>query len=73
MFSVDVRESGLKKSKKLNKKTGRSKCADETCHLWINADSETLERLVYVRSGGLVCGDLYHFEQQVDIGASYSV
>jgi len=48
MFSVDVRESGLKKSKKLNKKTGRTKRADETCNLWINADSETLERLVWV-------------------------
>jgi hypothetical protein len=44
MFSVDVKESSLKKSKKLNKKTGRSKCADETCNLWKNADSETLER-----------------------------
>lgn len=44
MFSVAVRESNLKKSKKLNKKTGRSKCADKTCNLWINADSETLER-----------------------------
>jgi hypothetical protein len=44
MFSVDVRESNLKKSKKLNKKTGRFKRADETCNLWINADSETRER-----------------------------
>ena len=48
MFSVDVRESGLKKSKKLNKKTGRTKCANKTYNLWINADSETLERLVRV-------------------------
>src|SRR5215469_8089673 len=69
MFAVDVRQSGLKKSKKWNKKTGRSKCAAATCHRWINADSETLERLVYVRYGGLVFGDLYHFEQQADIGA----
>ena len=48
MFSVDVRESDLKKPKKLNKKTGRTKRADETCNHWINADSETLERLVWV-------------------------
>jgi hypothetical protein len=44
MFSVDVGKSNLKKSKKLNKKTGRSKCAEEICSLWRNADSETLER-----------------------------
>lgn len=48
MFSIDVKESVLKKAKKLNKKTGRTKRADQTCNLWINADSETLGRLVWV-------------------------
>jgi hypothetical protein len=44
LFSVDVGGSKLHKSKKLNKKTGRSKRAEEVCNLWRNADSETLER-----------------------------
>ncbi|KDR17997.1 DNA-directed RNA polymerase I subunit RPA1, partial [Zootermopsis nevadensis] len=53
-FSVDVQKSGSQKSKKLNKKTGRSKRAEEICSLWRDADSETLERYSSV---GLKCPD----------------
>jgi hypothetical protein len=44
VFSVDIKKSDLKKSKKLNKKTGRSRCTEEICNLWRNTDLDTLER-----------------------------
>lgn len=43
-FSVNIGKENSQKSKKLNKKTGRSKRAEEICRLWRTADSETLKR-----------------------------
>ncbi|KAJ9578155.1 hypothetical protein L9F63_024983 [Diploptera punctata] len=45
LFSIDVKNSiAAKKFIKLDKKTRRSKAVQMICDMWVNADSETLER-----------------------------